>query len=215
MAKITKQQIIEGLKEGRIRDKQSLIDFINAKELEELLKVERGPAGPKGDKGDKGDPGRDGRDGRDGRNGQDAQPLDIQEAISLIENELPQLGTEIRNGLELLTGDERLDKSAIKGLEEIEQLARTPKGGGGGSTARYFYQLIDGATYQGKASQYLRANSAGTGLEFTDLASGISATVVHGATADTARPTGYASVMWMGSVEPTNAENNDVWIDTA
>jgi hypothetical protein len=40
-------------------------------------------------------------------------------------------------------------------------------------------------------------------------------TVVHGATAGTARPSGYAVITWIGSVEPTNAENNDVWIDTS
>jgi hypothetical protein len=43
---------------------------------------------------------------------------------------------------------------------------------------------------------------------------GISGTVLHGATAATARPTGYANITWIGSVEPDNAENNDVWIDT-
>lgn len=39
--------------------------------------------------------------------------------------------------------------------------------------------------------------------------------VVHGATASTARPTGYASIEWIGSVEPTNATNDDTWINTA
>jgi hypothetical protein len=35
----------------------------------------------------------------------------------------------------------------------------------------------------------------------------------HGATAGTARPTGYYSITWIGTVEPTNATNNDIWID--
>lgn len=40
--------------------------------------------------------------------------------------------------------------------------------------------------------------------------------VFHGATAGTARPTGYTHVTWVGSVEPTNANTaNDLWIDTA
>ena len=39
--------------------------------------------------------------------------------------------------------------------------------------------------------------------------------VNHGATAGTARPTGYASIEWTGSVEPTNMENGDTWIDTS
>lgn len=39
--------------------------------------------------------------------------------------------------------------------------------------------------------------------------------VIHGSTASTARPTGFNVVVWIGSVEPTNAVNNDLWIDTA
>ncbi len=39
--------------------------------------------------------------------------------------------------------------------------------------------------------------------------------VNHGATAGTARPTGYASIEWIGSVEPTNAINGDTWVNTA
>lgn len=38
--------------------------------------------------------------------------------------------------------------------------------------------------------------------------------VVHGAVAGTARPTGFASIEWQGTVEPTNAINGDTWIDT-
>lgn len=37
----------------------------------------------------------------------------------------------------------------------------------------------------------------------------------HGATAGTARPSGFNIVTWIGSVEPTNAINNDIWINTA
>lgn len=45
--------------------------------------------------------------------------------------------------------------------------------------------------------------------------SDVSATVIHGSTAGTSRPSGFASVMWIGSVEPTNAENDDIWVDTS
>ena len=39
----------------------------------------------------------------------------------------------------------------------------------------------------------------------------------HGATAGTDRPTTKSDVivLWIGSVEPTNAENNDLWVDTS
>lgn len=36
--------------------------------------------------------------------------------------------------------------------------------------------------------------------------------VNHGSVAGTARPTGYASVEWFGTVEPTNMTNADTWI---
>lgn len=36
--------------------------------------------------------------------------------------------------------------------------------------------------------------------------------VNHGSTASTARPSGYASIEWYGSVEPTNMANGDTWI---
>lgn len=39
--------------------------------------------------------------------------------------------------------------------------------------------------------------------------------VEHGSTADTARPSGYAAIHWVGSVEPSNAANGDFWTDTS
>jgi hypothetical protein len=38
--------------------------------------------------------------------------------------------------------------------------------------------------------------------------------VNHGATASTARPTGIGAVYWIGSVQPTDAVNGDLWYDT-
>lgn len=42
----------------------------------------------------------------------------------------------------------------------------------------------------------------------------IKGTINHGATAGTTRPTDFDSVEWIGSVEPTNATNDDTWINT-
>lgn len=42
----------------------------------------------------------------------------------------------------------------------------------------------------------------------------VSATVIHGTNAGMARPSGYANVRWIGSVEPTNMINNDEWLRT-
>jgi len=70
--------------------------------------------------------------------------------IEQIELDIPKLGEPIRDSLELLQGDERLDIDAIKGLddyEEVSKLARQPrkieniyKGGGGVSV---FTGLLD------------------------------------------------------------------------
>ncbi len=38
--------------------------------------------------------------------------------------------------------------------------------------------------------------------------------IEHGGTAGTGRPSGFTSVEWVGSVEPTNAVNGDTWINT-
>lgn len=43
----------------------------------------------------------------------------------------------------------------------------------------------------------------------------IKAVVQHGAVAGTARPSGFGSVEWIGSVEPTNAVDGDTWVDTS
>ncbi len=36
--------------------------------------------------------------------------------------------------------------------------------------------------------------------------------VMHDDDADAARPSGYASIEWIGTVEPTNMENGDTWL---
>lgn len=63
----------------------------------------------------------------------------------MIEEKIPQMGERIRDALELLQGDERLDKSAIKGLEE--ELRRIGGQGtqiiGGGIIGRDLIKDID------------------------------------------------------------------------
>lgn len=55
------------------------------------------------------------------------------------------------------------------------------------------------------SQQSVKAYVDATGIE----------TINHGATAGTTRPSTTNPVVWVGSVEPTNATNGDVWIDTA
>lgn len=53
----------------------------------------------------------------------------------------------------------------------------------------------------------------GKSSEITRAASG-KGYVNHGAVSGTARPTGYASIEWVGSIEPTNAIDGDTWVTT-
>lgn len=72
----------------------------------------QGPQGEAGKDGKDGAPGRDGKDGAAGPQG----PQGEAGAAGSIASISPE---EVRNHLELLTGDDRLDASAIKGLEAV------------------------------------------------------------------------------------------------
>jgi len=76
---------------------------------------------------------------------------DENKIVDRIEDDLPKLGEPIRDGLEMLEGDDRLDKTAIKGLEDYDQVATLAKqstkylgfGGGGGSVKVSDLETID------------------------------------------------------------------------
>lgn len=84
------------------------------------------------------------------KDGKDADELSmvekVIEGLELPEYHEPDTADEIRNKLEVLQGDDRLDKSAIKGLQEeleaIKTIAET-KGGGHGGTAVNSVQYFD------------------------------------------------------------------------
>lgn len=54
--------------------------------------------------------------------------------------------------------------------------------------------------------------SPGGGSSDVDL-SQLKGVVFHGSNASAARPTGLGSIEWRGTVAPTNATSDDVWID--
>lgn len=105
----------------------------------------------------------------------------LESDLKALKGQLNTLPTEItlnneaiRDGLELLQGDERLDKSAIKGLddwEEIATLARSPKTitGAGVKLLRYLQDVnIDGITngqtiLWNSSLQRFEAGTGGTG----------------------------------------------------
>jgi hypothetical protein len=95
------------------------------------------------------------------KNGEDAdedvivgkvlEKIEIPE-IEEIENSLPRLGSQIRDSLELLQGDNRLDISAIKGIEELLNSVKGSKlGGGGGGFSKLAFEryVVDDETPTG------------------------------------------------------------------
>jgi hypothetical protein len=109
---------------------------IKAEELKKKLNIQNGKDG------------KNGKDGAKGEKGDKGDTPDVTEValeasklaqieleskiptITQITDQIPVLGEKVRDSLELLNGDERLDKDAIRGLddyEEISKLARQPK----------------------------------------------------------------------------------------
>jgi hypothetical protein len=82
--------------------------------------------------------------------------------------------------------------------------------------------LGDVNTFAVSTGDLLQKTSGGWGVTSYPVAEDVGAApstyalgrVDHGSTAGTARPTGYYSIQWVGSVEPTNATANDTWLDT-
>jgi len=115
-----------------------------------------GEIGPQGERGVDGRDGKDGLDGKDGTNGLDG--VNGKDGIDGKDGKdgSPDTPKQIKEKLESLEGDERLDKKAIKGLdEEVSRLDKRidekPSGIGGGVKqlmAAPFSFSGDGATTQ-------------------------------------------------------------------
>jgi len=131
----SKDEIIEAIKsipETKIPEQKEFPEF--PKEMEVNLKgvslvTIKGDKGDKGDRGEKGDKGNDGKNGKDGLDGNDGKDgndgLDGKDGINGLNGKdgkdgSPDTGKEIVEKLQSLVGKDRLDKSAIKGLKEIE-----------------------------------------------------------------------------------------------
>jgi hypothetical protein len=115
----------------RIPDMKNVLEQIKGKDGKDGESIQ-GPPGPKGKDGETivGPPGKDGRDGRDGKDAEidttqialEASSMAVAELLPLIptieaiEADLPKLGLSVRDSLELLGGEDRLDRKAIRGI---------------------------------------------------------------------------------------------------
>lgn len=108
---------------------------------------EKGERGEKGDKGDKGDAGETPRVDYDTIINQATKNVNdtltpLIPTKEEIENDIIKSGEKIRDSLETLDGDERLDKKSVKGIEELEekvkQIQLRPTGVGGARGIQLF-----------------------------------------------------------------------------
>ena len=105
--------------------------------------------------------------------------------IEDIEKDLPKLGEPIRDSLEILKGEDRLDKSAIRGLddyEDVKKLAKQKSESGQIRGSRGVDLSIDGTVIG--AVQYLNL-IAGIGVTLTHVVTGGRNDVVINASAST------------------------------
>lgn len=110
-------------------DLNKVLDSIKGKDGEQGIQGEKPtdeelialiePLIPEPIPGKDGKEGADGLDGENGKDGLDGKDPDENVILDRIEKDLPKLGNAIRDSLELLQDEERLDSSAIKGLEKI------------------------------------------------------------------------------------------------
>lgn len=119
---------------------------------------EIGPIGPRGEKGDQGISGQNGKDGRDGRDGIDGKNADTTEITKLVIAQLPideeEKPEETARALETLSGDKRLDISAIKGLDKqlqnitksVQSSSKGKQGGGMGNAVHQSFSLTSATT---------------------------------------------------------------------
>ncbi len=109
------------------------IDGIDGKVITGIDGVD-GKNGKDGIDGKNGTNGIDGKNGIDGGNGLDGIDSDEEAILENLENNLPKLGGKIRDSLELLQGDDRLEMSAILDLEkELKKIKKSKSVGGGGA----------------------------------------------------------------------------------
>lgn len=105
-----------------------------------------------------------GKDGKDGARGEDGRTPTQEELASLIKQLLPEIPEieketpeQIRDKIESLKEEERLDKSAIRGFKEEmdnlrKEISSIPRGGGGGRGKHFVMKRVnltdqcDGAT---------------------------------------------------------------------
>lgn len=88
-------------------------------------------------------------------------------------------------------------------------------GGGADDQTAAEVPITDAGDYYTGTEVEAALQEVGAEMALKPAAASVAGVVLHGSTAETARPSGYAVVIWIGSVEPTNALDNDLYFPTA
>jgi hypothetical protein len=127
---LTQLDELETKLDTEIEKVQSVVtDALAIAEQTKKLQGEKGEQGERGEKGDRGEPGKDGKNGRDGvdgapgRDGVDGAPgVDGKDGRDGVDGHIKDLAPqEIRDSLELLQGEDRLDVDAVRGVEALAE----------------------------------------------------------------------------------------------
>lgn len=175
------KDMIPTLKDGETPSDEKLVSLIK-------------PLIPNPEKGDKGDTPVAGVDfplPEDGITPTNEELIDlIKPLIPPVKDGSPDTAEDIRNKLELLQGDERLDVDYIRGVEELidDKISEIPipkeRGGRGGVVQ--FTALVDTpSSYVGQAGKVATVNATETALEFTTPTGGAGGTPASSVTDET------------------------------
>lgn len=126
--------------------------------------------------------------------------------------EIEEDGTRRRVTLDDLRGDkgDKGDKgdtgadSTVPGPQGDSAYERAVANGFAGTEAEWIASL--------KGDKGDKGDTGDAGVDAT-ISANTKGFVAHGANANVARPAGYGSIEWIGSVEPANAVDGDTWIE--
>ena len=139
-------------------------------------------------------------------------PLRVKEAILKLAP-LPAKATSTLDGLMSKEDKSKLDGVASGANNYTHPVTHPPEIISQNTTNR-FVTDSEKASWNAKASTTLATNTT-DGLMSKEDKSKLDTTmvtIIHGTDASATRPTGAKSVYWIGTVEPTNAMDNDMWI---
>jgi len=118
--------------------------------------------------------------------------------------------TRFNNVGELVfSSDTNLYRSAANTLKTDDTFVA---GAGVNANSNKITNVAEPTTAQDAATKNYVDTADATKQNASAIAANGMGVVAHGAVAGTARPTGFAGITWIGSVSPTNAVANDIWV---